>query len=49
LDKRGKKRQFLNLIDIKNDCDNDTLLIQVKPEGPTCHKGTDTCWATENK
>ena len=40
---------FLNLIDIKNDCDNDTLLIQVKPEGPTCHKGTDTCWATENK
>jgi phosphoribosyl-ATP pyrophosphohydrolase/phosphoribosyl-AMP cyclohydrolase len=40
---------FLNLIDIKNDCDNDTLLIQVKPEGPTCHKGTDTCWATANK
>jgi phosphoribosyl-ATP pyrophosphohydrolase/phosphoribosyl-AMP cyclohydrolase len=40
---------FLNLIDIKNDCDNDTLLIQVRPEGPTCHKGTDTCWETENK
>jgi phosphoribosyl-ATP pyrophosphohydrolase/phosphoribosyl-AMP cyclohydrolase len=40
---------FLNLIDIKNDCDNDTLLIQVKPEGPTCHKGTDTCWEDENK
>ncbi|MFV8372022.1 bifunctional phosphoribosyl-AMP cyclohydrolase/phosphoribosyl-ATP diphosphatase HisIE [Flavobacterium sp. LB2P74] len=40
---------FLNLIDIKNDCDNDTLLIQVKPEGPTCHKGTDTCWADKNK
>lgn len=40
---------FLNLIDIKNDCDNDTLLIQVKPEGPACHKGTDTCWADENK
>ena len=40
---------FLNLIDIKNDCDNDTLLIKVKPEGPTCHKGTDTCWADENK
>lgn len=39
---------FLNLVDIKNDCDNDTLLIQVKPVGPTCHKGTDTCWATEN-
>ena len=40
---------FLNLVSIKNDCDNDTLLIQVKPEGPTCHNGTDTCWAEENK
>jgi len=40
---------FLNLVSIKNDCDNDTLLIQVKPQGPTCHKGTDTCWAEENK
>ena len=40
---------FLNLVDIKNDCDNDTLLIQVKPEGPTCHTGADTCWQTENK
>ena len=40
---------FLNLIDIKNDCDNDTLLIQVKPDGPTCHKGTDTSWSDENK
>lgn len=40
---------FLNLVDVKNDCDNDTLLIQVNPVGPTCHKGTDTCWQTENK
>ncbi|WP_339886795.1 bifunctional phosphoribosyl-AMP cyclohydrolase/phosphoribosyl-ATP diphosphatase HisIE [uncultured Flavobacterium sp.] len=40
---------FLNLISIKNDCDNDTLLIQVKPVGPTCHKGSDTCWQEENK
>ncbi|MFV8327016.1 bifunctional phosphoribosyl-AMP cyclohydrolase/phosphoribosyl-ATP diphosphatase HisIE [Flavobacterium sp. ZS1P14] len=40
---------FLHLIGIKNDCDNDTLLIQVKPEGPTCHKGTDTCWADQNE
>ncbi len=40
---------FLHLVDIKNDCDGDTLLIQAKPVGPTCHKGTDTCWATENK
>jgi phosphoribosyl-ATP pyrophosphohydrolase/phosphoribosyl-AMP cyclohydrolase len=40
---------FLNLVDIKNDCDNDSLLIQVNPEGPTCHTGTDTCWKEENK
>ena len=39
---------FLNLISLKVDCDNDTLLIQVQPEGPTCHKGTDTCWAEKN-
>ena len=39
---------FLNLVDIKNDCDNDTLLIQVKPEGPTCHTGLDTCWQETN-
>ncbi|MCV9933842.1 bifunctional phosphoribosyl-AMP cyclohydrolase/phosphoribosyl-ATP diphosphatase HisIE [Flavobacterium sp. LS1R47] len=40
---------FLHLKSIKNDCDNDTLLIQVQPEGPTCHTGTDTCWQEENK
>ncbi|SFN89259.1 bifunctional phosphoribosyl-AMP cyclohydrolase/phosphoribosyl-ATP diphosphatase HisIE [Salegentibacter flavus] len=40
---------FLNLVDIKNDCDNDTLLISVIPQGPTCHKGTDTCWGEDNE
>jgi phosphoribosyl-ATP pyrophosphohydrolase/phosphoribosyl-AMP cyclohydrolase len=40
---------FLNLVSIKNDCDNDTLLIQVRPVGPTCHNGTDTCWAEDNQ
>tara|TARA_R110000787_G_scaffold32138_8_gene84950 strand:- start:7084 stop:7707 length:624 start_codon:yes stop_codon:yes gene_type:complete len=39
---------FLNLVDIKLDCDNDTLLIQVNPVGPTCHKGSDTCWNESN-
>lgn len=39
---------FLELVNIKNDCDEDTLLIQVIPHGPTCHTGTDTCWSTEN-
>ena len=54
---RSKKRlwtkgeesgNFLNLVDIKNDCDNDSLPISVHPVGPTCHKGTDTCWEEEN-
>jgi phosphoribosyl-ATP pyrophosphohydrolase/phosphoribosyl-AMP cyclohydrolase len=40
---------FLNLVDIKVDCDNDTLLIQAHPDGPTCHTGTDTCWGEENE
>lgn len=39
---------FLNLVSIKNDCDNDSLLIKVNPVGPTCHTGTDTCWNEEN-
>ncbi|EAQ41459.1 bifunctional phosphoribosyl-AMP cyclohydrolase/phosphoribosyl-ATP diphosphatase HisIE [Polaribacter sp. MED152] len=38
----------LHLVDIKNDCDNDSLLIQVNPKGPTCHKGSDTCWNEDN-
>jgi phosphoribosyl-ATP pyrophosphohydrolase/phosphoribosyl-AMP cyclohydrolase len=40
---------FLNVISIKNDCDNDTLLIQVNPVGPTCHTGSDTCWNDVNE
>jgi len=39
---------FLNLVDFKLDCDNDTLLIFVNPIGPTCHKGSDTCWNDTN-
>jgi phosphoribosyl-ATP pyrophosphohydrolase/phosphoribosyl-AMP cyclohydrolase len=54
---RGKKRlwtkgeesgNFLNLVDIKVDCDNDTLLVKVISAGPTCHKGSDTCWNENN-
>lgn len=40
---------FLYVQEIKLDCDQDTLLIYVIPEGPTCHKGTDTCWAENNE
>ena len=40
---------FLELVDLKADCDQDTLLIQAHPKGPTCHKGTDSCWGEENQ
>lgn len=38
---------YLELMDWKLDCDNDTILIKAKPLGPTCHKGTTTCFAEE--
>ncbi|TDQ25670.1 bifunctional phosphoribosyl-AMP cyclohydrolase/phosphoribosyl-ATP diphosphatase HisIE [Tenacibaculum caenipelagi] len=38
---------FLWVNDIQIDCDNDTLLIKATPEGPTCHKGTTSCFAEE--
>lgn len=38
---------FLNLVDLKLDCDADALLIQVNPIGETCHTGTQTCWAED--
>ncbi len=37
---------FLNVKSIALDCDNDTLLIKVNPVGPTCHKGTRSCFDT---
>ncbi|MCQ2214495.1 MAG: bifunctional phosphoribosyl-AMP cyclohydrolase/phosphoribosyl-ATP diphosphatase HisIE [Bacteroidales bacterium] len=40
---------FLNVVSIAEDCDNDTLLIKVNPVGPVCHTGTDTCWGEDNK
>ena len=40
---------YLLLKDIKADCDNDTLLVKVIPQGPTCHTGADTCWNEVNK
>ncbi len=36
---------FLNLVNIVADCDNDTLLALAMPDGPTCHKGTESCFA----
>lgn len=40
---------FLEVVSIKSDCDNDTLLIQAHPTGPVCHTGTDTCWGEKNE
>jgi phosphoribosyl-ATP pyrophosphohydrolase/phosphoribosyl-AMP cyclohydrolase len=54
---RSKKRiwqkgeesgNFLNLVNVEIDCDHDTLLISANPAGPTCHKGSDTCWNKDN-
>jgi phosphoribosyl-ATP pyrophosphohydrolase/phosphoribosyl-AMP cyclohydrolase len=55
---RSKKRlwtkgesssNYLHLVDISLDCDQDTFLIKVKPDGPTCHTGADTCWDEQNE
>lgn len=55
---RSKKRlwtkgeesgNFLELVEIQVDCDSDALLVKVNPIGPTCHKGTDTCWGEDNQ
>lgn len=40
---------FLHVVSIKADCDQDTLLIEVHPDGPVCHTGTDTCWGDVNR
>lgn len=40
---------FLSVVSIQADCDNDTLLIKAVPAGPVCHTGADTCWGEENK
>ena len=47
--KGEKSGHFLTLVSVMADCDQDTLLILANPLGPTCHKGTDTCWGETNK
>lgn len=39
---------FLDVVDIMQDCDNDSLLIKAHPSGPVCHTGKDTCFAEKN-
>jgi len=40
---------FLTLIDLNLDCDHDTILAKVRPSGPVCHTGSDTCWGEKNE
>ena len=40
---------FLMLVDILLDCDQDTLLLKVNPKGPSCHTGADTCFGEKNE
>ena len=46
--KGGTSGNYLNLVEVRNDCDKDTLLVKAIPDGPTCHTGTDTCWGEDN-
>jgi phosphoribosyl-ATP pyrophosphohydrolase/phosphoribosyl-AMP cyclohydrolase len=36
---------YLNVVDVSTDCDNDAILVLADPIGPTCHKGTESCFA----
>lgn len=36
-----------HVLEIRTDCDGDTLLVQVRADGPTCHLGTETCFSGE--
>ncbi len=47
--KGESSENYLNLVSIALDCDQDALLVKVNPEGPTCHTGADTCWNEENQ
>ncbi len=47
--KGESSKNYLNLVNISIDCDRDALLIKVNPEGPTCHRGDDTCWEESNE
>ncbi len=47
--KGEESNNYLHLESIKSDCDSDALLVQVTPQGPVCHTGTDTCWGERNR
>src|SRR5687768_7082523 len=41
-------KNYLHLVEMKADCDSDTILIKAKPDGPVCHTGADTCFNENN-
>jgi phosphoribosyl-ATP pyrophosphohydrolase/phosphoribosyl-AMP cyclohydrolase len=47
--KGESSENYLNLVEISLDCDQDTFLIKAIPDGPTCHTGADTCWDEKNE
>lgn len=47
--KGEESANFLHVVSIAADCDNDTLLIKANPAGPVCHTGADTCWGEKNE
>jgi phosphoribosyl-ATP pyrophosphohydrolase/phosphoribosyl-AMP cyclohydrolase len=42
--KGESSKNFLHLVSVMVDCDNDTLLLTARPDGPTCHRGTPSCF-----
>ena len=42
--KGEESKNWLNLVSLSVDCDNDSILALAQPQGPTCHTGTETCW-----
>ncbi len=40
---------YLHLVSIAVDCDQDAILVKANPDGPTCHTGADTCWNEKNE
>lgn len=47
--KGESSENYLHLVEVKTDCDHDSLLITARPDGPTCHTGTDSCWGEDNQ
>ena len=45
--KGESSKNFLHLVSLQVDCDNDTLLITARPDGPTCHRNTPSCFGND--